>query len=47
MNQVLTVVISFILGAVVDHFFEARSLAVLLRALRQMEERILEEIRKR
>ena len=40
------VVGSFILGAIVDHFLEVRSIANMKRAIKESEDRILAEVRK-
>jgi hypothetical protein len=45
MNQVVLVVGSFILGAIVDHFLEARSVASIVKAIKKAEERIIAEVR--
>jgi hypothetical protein len=46
MSPAVLVVGSFILGAIVDHFLEVRSIANMKRAIKESEDRILAEVRK-
>ena len=45
MNQVILVVGAFVLGAIVDHFLEVRSITTMKRAIKESEDRILTEVR--
>jgi hypothetical protein len=46
MNSAFLVVGSFILGAIVDHFLEVRSIATVKKAIKESEDRILAAMRK-
>lgn len=46
MNSAVLVVGSFILGAIVDHFLEVRSIATMKKAIKESEDRILAELGK-
>ncbi len=45
MSQVVLVVGSFVLGAIVDHFLEVRSIATVRKLIKESEDRILAEVK--
>jgi Na+/H+-translocating membrane pyrophosphatase len=46
MGTFATVAIGIIIGAIADHYFEARSLAAIKKLIAEAERRIIDEIRK-
>jgi len=46
MGTVIAVIGSFVLGAVMDHFLEARSAKAITAAIKHLEDSVVAEIRK-
>jgi hypothetical protein len=46
MGTAIAVIASFILGAVMDHFLEARSAKAVTTAIKHLEDSVVAEIRK-
>jgi len=46
MGVVIAMIISFVLGGLMDHFLEARTAAQVTKALEHLGDRIVAEIRK-